>query len=267
MTLHELSPLDVAIASALILINGAISIVLKLGLEKRLALAATRCIVQLALIGYVLEWIFRLERWDVILLLCLVMTVVAGISAVGRVERKLPGLYLNSIVSIFVSSWLVTVVTLLAILGYYSWRETPAQYVIPFLGVILGNTLNGVSLGMDRLGEHLTRRRGEVELLLSLGATRWEAARGPVRDSIRTGMIPMINSMMVVGIVSLPGIMTGQLLSGVAPAAAVRYQIVIMFIIAAGTALGTIGVILLSFERLFNHSHQFLHDEIGEKRK
>ena len=265
MTLHELSPMDVGIAAALILINGAISVCLKLGLENRLAIASVRTIVQLALVGYLLEWIFRVERWDVIVLLGLIMTTVAGISAVGRVERKLPGFYVNSIVSVFASSWLVTSITLLAIMGYDAWKDQPAQYVIPFLGIILGNTLNGISLGMDRLGEQLTRRRGEVELLLSLGATRWEAARGPVRDAIRTGMIPMINSMSVVGIVSLPGIMTGQLLAGARPAEAVKYQIAIMFIIAAGTALGTISVVLLSYRRLFNSSHQFLYDEIRQK--
>ena len=75
-------------------------------------------------------------------------------------------------------------------------------------------------------------------------------------------MIPIINSMMVVGLVSLPGIMTGQLLSGTPPLEAVKYQIVLMFIIAAGTALGTISVVLLSYRRVFNASHQFLYDEI-----
>jgi putative ABC transport system permease protein len=123
--------------------------------------------------------------------------------------------------------------------------------------MILGNTLNGLSLGLDRLGTELATRRDHVEALLALGATRWEAAREPIRAAVRTGMIPIINAMMVVGIVSLPGMMTGQLLAGVSPIQAVRYQIVILFLIASGTALGTVSVILLSYRRLFNEQHQF----------
>ena len=118
------------------------------------------------------------------------------------------------------------------------WRQP--QYTIPLLGMILGNTLNGISLGLGRLTEELAVRRDQVELLLSLAHTRWEAARlRAVRQAVRTGMIPTINAMMVTGIVSLPGMMTGQLLSGVDPVDAVKYQIVIMFLIASGTALGT----------------------------
>jgi putative ABC transport system permease protein len=132
--------------------------------------------------------------------------------------------------------------------------------------MMLGNTLTGISLGLDRLGEQLSAQRERVELRLSLGATRWEAAREPVREAVRTGMIPILNSMMVVGVVSLPGMMTGQILSGVAPLAAVRYQIVIMFLIAAGTALGTVSVVILSYRRLFSSRHQFLYQRIRRKR-
>jgi putative ABC transport system permease protein len=97
---------------------------------------------------------------------------------------------------------------------------------------------------------------------LALGATRWEAARGPVREAIRTGMVPTINSMMVVGLVSLPGMMTGQLLAEGDPMKAVEYQIVIMFLIAAGSSLGTFSVVLLGYRRLFNRRHQFLYGRV-----
>ncbi len=125
--------------------------------------------------------------------------------------------------------------------------------------MILGNTLTGVSLGLDRLGSELigSGKREQVEALLALGATRWEAARRPIQQAVKTGLIPTINAMMVVGIVSLPGMMTGQLLAGTPPVEAVKYQIVIMFLIASGTALGTVLSVLLSFRRLFNDDHQF----------
>ena len=131
--------------------------------------------------------------------------------------------------------------------------------------MILGNTLNGVSLGLDRLGSEFIANRDRVEALLALGSTRWEAARGTVQQAVRTGLVPTINAMMVVGIVSLPGMMTGQLLAGTSPIEAVKYQIVIMFLIASGTALGTVFVVLLSFRKLFNQDHQFLDTLLEER--
>lgn len=253
----DLSYLQVGIATLLILINGAVSFALKLDLERRLLVAAVRTVVQLLLVGLVLDWVFGLSRWYAVAGLMLVMALIAGVAAVRRTGHRYPGVWVNSILCMGVSSWVVTGLALTAVVQVEPWYRP--QYAIPLLGMILGNTLNGISLGLDRLGEALVRRRDQVEALLALGATRWEAAREPVRQAVRTGMLPIINSMMVVGLVSLPGMMTGQLLAGVAPIEAVKYQVVIMFLIAAGTSLGTVGVVLLSFGRLFNRHHQFLH--------
>src|SRR5262249_33585000 len=153
-------------------------------------------------------------------------------------------------------SWLMGCTALFVIVPVKPWYSP--QHAIPLLGMILGNTLSGISLGLDRLGGELRARRTQVETLLALGATRWEAAREPMRHGVRTGMIPIVNGMMVVGIVSLPGMMTGQLLAGIAPIQAVKYQIVIMFLIASGTALGVVSSVLLSFLKLFNDHHQYL---------
>ena len=253
----ELSYFQVGAAALLILINGAISMVLRLGLERRLLLAAVRTVAQLLLIGLVLQWVFALSRWYVVVALMLVMALIAGVAAVRRTGRRYPGIWWNAILSVWASSWLVAAAALFGIVDVHPWFRP--QYAIPLLGMILGNTLNGISLGLDRLGEELTGRRGEVEGLLALGATRWEAARRAVRRAVRTGTVPIVNTMMVVGIVSLPGMMTGQLLAGVDPVQAVKYQVVIMFLLASGTALGTVAVVLLSYRRLFNPRHQFLH--------
>ena len=131
--------------------------------------------------------------------------------------------------------------------------------------MILGNTLNGISLGMDRLGDELATKHNQVDTLLALGATRWEAARASVQQAVRTGMIPMLNMMMIVGVVSLPGMMTGQLLAGTKPDQAVMYQIVIMFLLAAGTSLGTVSVVLLGYRRLFTAEHQFLPERLVKR--
>jgi putative ABC transport system permease protein len=251
-----LAPWQVAIAVAMILVCGAISLALRLGLERRLFVASLRTVVQLVLIGFVLEWIFRAEDWHIILFVMLVMSLIAGLAAVQRNERRYRGIQLDSIISVWASSWIVTAVALGAIVQPDPWYK--AQYAIPLLGMILGNTMNGIALGMDRLGEQLESGRDGVETLLALGATRWEAARQPIQQAVRTGMIPTLNTMMVVGLVSLPGMMTGQMLSGALPSNAVKYQIVIMFLIAAGAALGTVSVVLLGYRRLFNANHQFL---------
>jgi len=260
----QAAPLDIwqlAIAASLIVICGVISLLLRLGLEWRLGIAAARTVAQLLLIGWVLQWIFDAERWYIVVVWMLVMTLIAGGAAVQRTGRRYRGIWLDSVISMWASSWVILAVALFAIVQVpkqegLSWYQP--QYAIPLLGMILGNTLNGISLGLDRLGEELAARRDQVETLLALGATRWEAARAPIQRAVRTGMIPIINSMMVVGLVSLPGMMTGQLLQGADPIRAVKYQIVIMFLIAAGTSLGTVGVVLLGYRRLFTADHQFL---------
>lgn len=257
----DLGAAEVAIAAALILINAAVSIALKLNLERRLLIASVRTVTQLLLIGLVLKWIFATTQWYFVALILLTMSLIAGFAAVGRVSRRFPGMTSCSLVAVTTSSWLITAIALTGIIRPERWYQP--QYCIPLLGMILGNSLNGISLGLDRLTTQLSDRRDRVELLLTLGATRWEAASEPIREAIRTGMIPIINSMMVVGLVSLPGMMTGQLLAGASPFDAVLYQIVIMFLIAAATALGTVLAVLLSYRKLFNSRHQFLHEQIS----
>lgn len=256
MSYQSLSGLDLAIASALILINGVLSVLLRLQLERQLLVAGIRTVVQLLAIGYVLGWVFQHAWWYVVLPLMCGMTLIAGISASGRGERRYRGLLTDSVLSVWLSSWLVTAIGLFVILRVRPWYEP--QYAIPILGMILGNTLTAVSLGMERMTRELSARRDQVETLLALGATRWEAARGAAAQAVRAGMMPTLNQMSVVGIVSLPGMMTGQILAGQSPVEAVRYQIVIMFLIAASSALGTVCAVLLAFGRLFSQGHQFL---------
>lgn len=252
-----LSLFDVGLAASLIFVNGAISIALGLRLGRSLLLASVRTILQLLLIGLVLESVFSLNKWYAVVGLLVVMTVIAGISAVGRMERRYRGAYIDSVIAISCSSWIVAAYALFVIMrDVQPWYQP--QYAIPLTGMILGNSLNGISLGMNRLSEQLSTNRSQLEAMMTLGATRWEAARDSVRQAVHTGITPIINAMMVVGIVSMPGMMTGQLLAGASPWQAVLYQIVIMFLIAAATILGTVAVVLLSYRRLFNADHQFL---------
>lgn len=257
----RLSGGQVGLAASLIVINGAISLALRLGMERTLALASLRTVLQLLLVGFVLEWVFEVDRWYIVIAILSVMTLVAGITAAQRNRRRFPGIWLNTIVSIWAASWLVTAFGLFVVIQDMTTWYQP-QYAIPLMGMILGNSLNGTSIGLNSFTETLIAQREQVEAALTLGASRWEAARKPLQEAVRTGMIPIINAMMVVGIVSLPGMMTGQLLSNTDPMDAVKYQIVIMFLIASATALCTVCVILLSFMRFFNAQHQFLYQQI-----
>ncbi len=261
-TYIDLSATQVGLAALLMVINGVISLTLRLGMERTLLWASVRTVLQLLLIGLVLEWVFEVDRWYIVVAILTVMTVIAGITAAQRNRRRFPGIWFNTIVSVWAASWLVTAYGLLVVIqDTPTWYEP--QYAIPLMGMVLGNSLNGTSIGLNSFTETLIAQREQVEAALALGGTRWEAARLPLQQAVRTGMIPIINGMMVVGIVSLPGMMTGQLLSGASPMGAVKYQIVIMFLIASATALCTVCVILLSFMRLFNSHHQFLYRQIS----
>ncbi|MDS3859896.1 iron export ABC transporter permease subunit FetB [Thermosynechococcaceae cyanobacterium BACA0444] len=251
---------QLALAALLLLINIGLSLGLKLGLERILSIAAVRMVGQLLLVGVLLEWLFIQDNPLIILGISLIMATIAGISAVNRTKRRFEGIYGSSLISVWGSSVFATGFALIVILQPQPWYEP--QYVIPLLGMVLGNTLTGISLGLDRFMEDLVNQRQQIETLLSLGATRWEAAHHQVQEAIRVGMIPTINSMMVMGLVSLPGMMTGQILAGASPIEAVRYQIVIVFMIAAAAGLGIFGVVLLAFNRLLSQDHQLRLDRL-----
>lgn len=234
--------LDVALAAALLLVNGLISLALGLRMERTLLVAAVRTIVQLSLLGLVLAPVFSTAHPALVGLVVLVMVTAAAVEATRRSKRKDRGLLPRAFGSIVVAAGATIIVANAGIIGVEPWWAP--RYLIPLLGMILGNSLNGVALGVDRVLAELDEGRDRVELLLSRGATPWEAALPGVREAVRTGMTPIINSMSVVGIVSIPGMMTGQILAGTDPAMAARYQILVMFLIASATALGTtLGVV------------------------
>ena len=261
MGYFEISVTQVGIAALLVLVNGIMSILLRLQLERSLFVASVRTIVQLSLIGFVLKWVFQINHWALVVAIILLMTFIAGLTAMQRTKRRYRGIFFTTFVSMWISSWLVTSYALLTVFrGIENWYQP--QYAIPLMGMVLGNTLNGISIGLDTFLESIVINRRQIEMCLTLGATRWEAARPNIQESVRKAMIPIINSMMIVGLVSLPGMMTGQLLSGTAPDQAVRYQIVIMFLIASATALGTICAVSFSFFQLFSADHRLCADRL-----
>jgi putative ABC transport system permease protein len=250
----SLSWFEVGVAATLLAVNALVSLRLRLGLAPQIFWSATRMMIQLTILGLVLKQIFDLSSVAPVLLLAGAMTLIAGISAVGRINHRFRSIYPIAVSSVWLSTWLVTLITILLIVRpqpYYS-----PQVVIPLLGMVLGNSLTGISLGLDRFLSELRSRRGEVEMLLAHGATRWESCRDVFAGATRTAMIPILNTMSVAGIVAIPGMMTGQLLAGAPPDQAVRYQIMIMFVIAAAIALGVVIALTLTFLRVTTPDHQ-----------
>jgi putative ABC transport system permease protein len=163
-----------------------------------------------------------------------------------------------------ISSVSLTVFALTVIINVDPWYAP--QYAIPLLGMMLGNTMSGIAVALDRLTQTTWELKTVVEGRLMLGAS-WGDAIGEIRrDSIRSGLIPIINAMSVAGVVSLPGMMTGQILSGSPPMEAVKYQILIMFLIAGGTGFGTILAVWLGSRRLFDERQRLRLDRLRTPR-
>jgi putative ABC transport system permease protein len=162
----------------------------------------------------------------------------------------------------FISSFAITVLALFTMIGTDPWY-TP-QYAIPLLGMLLGNTMNGIALGLDRLTAGAWQQRAIIEQRLMLGQSRFEAIAEIRFDAMRSGMMPMINAMAAAGLVSLPGMMTGQILAGTPPVEAVKYQILIMFLITAGTGFGVSAALWLASRRLFDERHRLRLDTLSQ---
>lgn len=252
MNVISLSPFDLSMAALLIIALALLSIILKLGLASRIFIAAMRTVIQLVLIGLVLKALFAQVNLIWVTALSLFMLLVAGREVMARQQRRFGGLwgYGLGTLSMFVSSFSLTIYALIVVVGTEPWY-TP-QYAIPLLGMMLGNTMTGVSLALDKLTTTAWQQRAVIEQRLILGQD-WRTAIGDItRDSVRIGMIPMINAMAAAGIVSLPGMMTGQILSGTEPLEAVKYQILIMFLITAGTGFSAIIATWIGARRLFD---------------
>lgn len=247
---------DIALASSLIIIVILLSWRLRLQLTKTLLMAAVRTVVQLSFIGLILAWIFAREQWYEVLVILTIMTLIAGSAAKNRVKRHYKGLFTDTLLAVSASGILVTAIAIVMILQVQPWY-TP-QFVIPILGLILGNSLTAISLTSNQLINAFHEQQGRIEMMLSLSAHPFEAVHDPIRSAIINGMTPTLNSMLVVGIVSLPGMMTGQILAGADPTQAVRYQIVTMFLICVSSMLGCTISALLIYHRFFNKHKQLI---------
>jgi putative ABC transport system permease protein len=259
-----LSSADLALAGLLVLALAAVARVRGLGVSGSLLIAAARMALQLTLVGLVLATLFRTTNPLWVALMALAMLAIAGREVAARQKRRLVGWWGFGIGtgSMFVSAFAVTVFGLAVAVRADPWY-TP-QYAIPILGMLLGNTMNGIALCLDRITEGAWQQREIIEQRLMLGEDRQTALGDLRREAVRAAMIPVINAMSVAGVVSLPGMMTGQILGGNPPGEAVKYQILIWFLIAAGSGCGMLIAVALAGRRLFDERHRLRLDRLGE---
>lgn len=244
------------LATLFVVLAGVLSLRYKLGLGRDLALGTVRTFVQLFAMGYLLKIIFGLEAALPVVALFLLQTWFAARIVKGRVQERSIAFFLPTLLAVQSSFFLVTFCVTAFIIGVTPWWEP--QYFIPIGGMVAGNSMNALSLALERLFADLRRQRDEVEMRLCLGASSREATEGIVRDSLRTAMVPSINSMMGVGLVSIPGMMTGQILAGADPSSAVRYQIVVMLMLVTSTALAAFIVLHFVRKRCFTKAEALL---------
>lgn len=248
----DVSWLDLALAAPLILVAVALSRWQRLGLERGFVIGAVRALVQLGAVGYVLVYLFHSSQWWLVLLALAVM-LVAATSASTRRGKKIPARDRRALLGISGTAMLLGSGVTLAyvtqvMLRVHPWYEP--RYLIPLFGMIVGNAMTAAALAAERLASEMELRRGEVEAYLALGASPARAAAEPVRRALTAALIPSVNGLMVVGLVQLPGMMTGQILAGQSPLLAVRYQIVVVFMLAGATAM-TAAMVVLWYRRTF----------------
>lgn len=257
-----LSYWDLVIAAVFLLLNGILSFAFHLGLERQLLVASVRMIVQLLLVGLLLKVIFAASSVWITMLIALAMCGFAGREIWARQERRLLGVWGYGIGTgvMMVSGMSVMLVALTTQIQPDPWWSP--RYALPLFGMILGNTMTGISLGLDTLNTTVYRERIAIEAQLLLGQTKWQAIAPFARQALKSGFTPIINAMAATGVVSLPGMMTGQILAGVDPEEAVKYQLLIMFLIGGATGLGVLGSVLISAWRLTDDRHRLRLDRL-----
>lgn len=252
----NIGPFHLAVGLIFILIAGGLSVYHSLKLERDLMIGTIRTFVQLFLLGYVLKIVFNLNNVFLVLLVFGTMTFFAAWTIYGRVKEKQISFFMPVLLSMVLSFFTVSFIVTAIIIDVDPWWEP--RYFIPLGGMVIGNSMNAIAIALERMLGEMRTRQNEIEMQLCLGADSIEASRHIVTNAMQAGMIPSINSMMAVGMVFIPGMMTGQILGGSDPITAIKYQIVVMVMITGATAIGTLLAILLVRRRCFNSSGQLV---------
>ncbi|MFK9093088.1 ABC transporter permease [Bacillus salipaludis] len=247
-----MSYLSLSIALIFVLIPLLLSKTLKLGLEKDTIIATIRSIIQLLAVGYILHFVFETESYMFMLLMVTVM-----IGAATQNARKKGSVIKGITWKVAVTLLFIEVLTQGILLGFNITPPT-AQYIIPISGMVIGNSMVLAILFLNRFSAEVESRQEETELILSLGGTPKQAIRTQLITSIKASMIPTIESQKTIGLVQLPGMMSGQIIGGADPIQAVQFQLLILFLLLTTAAVTSIMLGSLSYPSLFNQRMQLL---------
>ena len=240
-------------ASALMLVAGLVSWKLELGQTRRIVVSSVRCFMQLLAAGFLLTYLFEFQTWWLVALVLAAMVIAATQIAVSRVKSRIPGLVPSVFVSLFVSSLVVGFIVVEGVVHADPWFN--ARQVVPIVGMIMGNAMAAVAVAIDRLFSDLDARASEMFSLTALGATPREAAIG-------AGMTPVLANMSAAGIVTFPGMMTGQLLAGADPLSAAKYQIVVMLMLSAANTVAIVTACFMTYRKRFAPDGYYLDEGI-----
>lgn len=247
---NTLNIYSLLIASSLVIVSIFISHSQKLKLEKEIIIGVIRTVIQLTLVGYVLNYVFGLKSYAFTTLLMLFMIFNASMNA-----RKRGSNIHNVLLISFVSIGAGTIITLGVLVLSKSIKYEPYS-VIPVSGMVIGNAMVAIGLCYKQLNINFKNYRDEIETKLSLGAEILPSSMHIIRDAMKTGMIPTIDSTKTLGIVSLPGMMTGLILAGTPPIEAIKFQIMVTFMLLATTSISAFLACFMSYRSFFNKRKQ-----------
>ena len=256
-TLIDLSLWDLVTVYSLLLMSIGLAHILRAGQGRDIFWSGLRMFVQLMIVGYLLHLVFALESALPVLLILMVMTGFAVQTIGARVETKMPNFYRVVGAAILFGCGGMTFFFCTLVVGLEPWYDP--RYLIPLAGMVIGNSMTGASLAAERLAAEFRERHEEIETALCLGSSVKLAAEPSVSSAFRAALIPSVNAMAAMGLVFLPGMMTGQILSGTEPLIAVKYQIAIMCVITGSVALTTFMILRFGYRSYFT-SYQSLRE-------
>ena len=243
---HNITNESLALSMVLVLVAIVVSYREKLGLEKDILWSIVRAVIQLIIVGYVLKYIFNVNHAVLTLLMVLFICFNAAWNAQKR-SKYIDKAFLSSFIAITTG----TALTLAVLVLSGSIEFTPMQ-VIPISGMIAGG------LCYNNLGQRFSSEQQQLQEKLSLGATPKVASARLIRDSIRSSLIPTVDSAKTVGLVSLPGMMSGLIFAGIDPVKAIKYQIMVTFMLLSTASLSTIIACYLTYRKFYNARHQLV---------
>lgn len=256
-TIIDLSLWDLVTVYSLLLMSIGLAHILRAGQGRDIFWSGLRMFVQLMIVGYLLHLVFAIESALPVLLILVVMTGFAVQTIGARVETKMPNFYRVVGAAILFGCGGMTFFFCTLVIGLEPWYDP--RYLIPLAGMVIGNSMTGASLAAERLAAEFRERREEIETALCLGSSVKLAAEPAVSSAFRAALIPSVNAMAAMGLVFLPGMMTGQILSGTEPLIAVKYQIAIMCVITGSVALTTFMILRFGYRSYFT-AYQSLRD-------